>query len=229
MRIKMIQASVAAAAVLVPMAVAGGHVEAKSHPDPIRISWNTNLSVSNYTDCPVAPADVDCIGTQIVVEQSKKRVGQAVTRTSQADVASFVVHFHSDGSFEIEPDPFATGSGPVRLDFDDLEKAQVRGTVPMSDGSVSRDPGQDRGRRPGDQVQRRRRLPRGSLPIRVRRPVLGGCIPRRQRGRRSHGRLQRPEPNRGRRPGLHPRRTRRRRLHVGVVDATSVARRPGVR
>jgi hypothetical protein len=138
MRIKMIQASLAAAAVLVPMAVASGHVEAKSHPDPIRITWDFNNSVSSYTDCPVlAPADVDCVGTQIYVEQLKKRVGRTVTRTSRAEVYSVVVHFHADGSFQIEPVPFATGSGPVRLDFDDLEKAQVRGTVPMSDGSVA--------------------------------------------------------------------------------------------
>lgn len=138
MRIKMIQASVAAVAVLVPMAVASGHVEAKSHPDPIRITWDFNNSVSSYTDCPVlAPADVDCVGTQVYVEQLKKRVGRTVTRISRADVSSVVVHFHSDGSFQIEPLPFATGSGPVRLDFADLEKAQVRGTVPMSDGSVA--------------------------------------------------------------------------------------------
>ena len=137
MRIKMIQASVAAAAVLVPMAVASGHVEAKSHPDPIRITWDFNNSVSSYTDCPVAPADVDCVGTQIYVEQLKKRVGRTVTRISRADVSSFVVHLHADGSFQIEPLPFATGSGPVRLDFGDLEKAQFRGTVPMSDGSVA--------------------------------------------------------------------------------------------
>lgn len=128
-----------AAAALVPIAVSSGAAEAHETRGTLTIAWNLSTSVSNYTDCPVAaPVEIDCLGTQVYVEQRDKRIGRTHIRTSTASVSNFVVHFHPDGTFEIDASPFATGSGPVNLQFHGISRLRAYGSVPMSDGTVVR-------------------------------------------------------------------------------------------
>lgn len=126
-----------AAMALIPIAVSSGVAEAHESRGQLTIAWDVSTSVSNYTDCPVtAPAEIDCLGTQVYVEQRDKRIGRMRIRTSIASVSNFVVHFHADGTFEIDESPFAVGSGRVSLRFHGTSRLRVAGSVAMSDGSV---------------------------------------------------------------------------------------------
>jgi hypothetical protein len=126
-----------ATAALIPIVVSSGAAEAHQSHQKLTIAWEVSTSVSNYTDCPVtAPAEIDCVGTQVFVEQREKRIGRTRISTSTASVSIFVVHFHADGTFELDELPFATGSGPVSLRFHGISRLRVTGSVPMSDGTA---------------------------------------------------------------------------------------------
>lgn len=135
MRTRTIRSLVASAAVLLPLAAAG-HTAVAAAP-AITVTRNVSTSLSDFTNCPVTPAEVDCLGTQMFVFVLHQSVGGVGTHTSTAEISNFVVHFHADGSFEVEAAPFATGTAHVRVEAAGLGAWRVRGSVPLSDGTVT--------------------------------------------------------------------------------------------
>ena len=133
------KAMVALATLLAPMAMAAHTAHADSQQRAVRVRYDMSGGQSNFTSCVVpVTVDTDCIGSGVFVNTVKTRVGEAESKVTTAFVGLSVVHVHPDGSFEIDPTPFAEGSGRVEVEGRSLRSLKVSGSIPLNDGTVAK-------------------------------------------------------------------------------------------
>ncbi|MFM2078384.1 MAG: hypothetical protein RJA49_2274 [Actinomycetota bacterium] len=112
-----------------------GTVSAHSS-ESTRVRVQLNVAGTNFTDCPIVPAEMTCLGAAVRAEAVRSEVGDMESRTRTVSVTVVEVHLHADGTFEIGA-VVNSGSGPGRVKAEGVRSARVKAAVPMSDGSTA--------------------------------------------------------------------------------------------
>jgi hypothetical protein len=112
----------------------GGFASASSDQ---KVDLTIQFAEVQFTNCPTSlpSQDVHCIGTDVRANSFDSVVGDIHRHASRLDVALFNVVLHPDGTFKVQPQPFATGGGPATFSMDGFDVARIAGSVPMSDGT----------------------------------------------------------------------------------------------
>lgn len=94
---------------------------------------------AQFTNCPNKPPAQEtlCLGVDVFAEEIDGTIQGQPTQGSGVFVNVVQVHFHPDGTFDIDEQPIATGDAPLKVDFDGFNVVSIKGKVPLSDNTVA--------------------------------------------------------------------------------------------
>jgi hypothetical protein len=123
---------VAAAAIVGPAAAAHG----ASQPTAPSATAMVHLSDALWSDCQYTGAEHDCLATDVFGSNVTETLGTRTKATHEVDLTVYLVHFHADGSFDVDPNLVATGVGrDATVHITTTDTWIVATSVALSDGT----------------------------------------------------------------------------------------------